>query len=122
MFGINIAKAYVTMPAELREQLDPLVSQVTRRADQRYRSGDARGTGRSSANGRPVGGRRGGPRAGQGLGPAGGSGEARSPGLGVGTRRAIEDAAASAGEKQALARIIAALTERYPEVARDLGW
>ncbi|MDQ3756255.1 MAG: ATP-binding protein [Actinomycetota bacterium] len=121
VFGINIAKAYVTLPAELREQLDPLVSQVTRRADQRYRTGDARGTGGPGGSGGSTGGRGGGRRGGQGTASAGG-GDGRSPGLGVRTRRAIEDAAASAGEKQALERIIAALTERSPEVARDLGW
>lgn len=121
VFGINIAKAYVTLPPELREQLDPLVSQVTRRADQRYRSGDARGTGGSSSSEGTTGGRRGGRRGGRSTGSAGRD-DGPSPWPGVRPRLAIEEAAATAGEKQALERIVAALRERYPEVARDLGW
>jgi len=126
VFGINIAKAYVTLPPELREQLEPLVSQVTRRADQRYRSGEPRGTGGIGGNrsGRvPSGGRGRGGRGANGTGrgaAAGGDGVPPSPG--VQPRGAIEDAAGTIGESEALERIVRALRERYPEVARELGW
>jgi hypothetical protein len=111
-FDINITKAYVALPQELREQFEPIVAQVTRRADQRYRTGDARGTGGSSAT------RRGGSRG------AGGDGAASRTGNGVRVkpRRALEEAAREAGERTALTRIVKSLRERYPEVARVLGW
>lgn len=49
VFGINITKTYVGLPQELRDQLEPLVLQVTRRAQQRYRSSEPKGTGGSPA-------------------------------------------------------------------------
>ena len=113
VFGINITKAYVTLPQELRQQLEPLVAQVTRRADQRYRSGAARGTGGSGTarrRGYSVGSR----------GEDGGRGAGN--GLGVRPRRALEDAARTVGEGSALKKIVRSLRERYPEVARVLGW
>lgn len=121
VFGINIAKAYVSLPQELRSQLEPLVSQVSRRADQRYRTGSPSGTGGSGA---------GAARRRSSIGQAGGAG---TTGDGGGTgdggprprvrpRRAIEDAAVHAGQTVALQSIIQSLRERYPEVARDLGW
>src|SRR6202035_4815385 len=51
-FGINIAKAYVHLPQELREQLEPVVAQVVRRAGERYRRSEPKGTGGSSHGGR----------------------------------------------------------------------
>lgn len=122
VFGINIAKAYVNLPEELRGHLEPLVSQVTRRADQRYRTGTPAGTGRSAE---PAARRRQGSnsRAG-GAGPLGdgaGSGSGTS-GFRVRPRRAIEDAALQVGQTGALQSIVQTLRERYPEVARDLGW
>lgn len=120
-FGINIAKAYVTLPPELREQLEPLVAQVTRRANERYRAGEPRGSGGAGA---PPGGRARGRGAGRASGDGRGSGGGDAHGVwaGVQPRRAIEDAAGTVGEKEALERIVQALRERYPEVARDLGW
>lgn len=104
-FGINIAKAYVRMPSELREDLKPLVDQVARRADQRYRAGE-----RESRH-------------------AGHSGQSKSSGSGsvggkasVRPRAAIENAAKLAGEREALERIIKELMREAPEVARALGW
>lgn len=126
VFGINIAKAYVNLPEDLKGQLEPLVSQVTRRADQRYRTASPAGTGGSSGGGSrrrqggngEVGGQSGGQKGGaDGDGARGGP-----PGPRVRPRRAIEDAALSAGQQPALEKIVQALRERYPEVARDLGW
>jgi len=123
VFGINIAKAYVNLPEELRGQLEPLVSQVARSADQRYRSGSPSGTGGSAAGAT----RRGGRSGGQGPGGSGSSDDGSGAGAGFGgprvrPRRAIEDSAVSVGQQVALQKIIDALRERYPEVARDLGW
>lgn len=127
VFGINIAKAYVNLPEDLRAQLEHLVSQATRRADQRYRSGAPAGTGGSGGSGGSKRGRSSnGPRGGAGTrgGDSGGaSGGVASPPSPRGhPRPAIEDAAANAGQRDALELIVKALRDRYPEVARDLGW
>jgi hypothetical protein len=121
VFGINISKAYVNLPQELREKLEPVVSQVTRMADKRYRakqsprSGAAGGSGatRSTAAGDGYGSARASARG------RDGDGRARA---GARPRQAIEDAAVTVGEQGALGRIVQALRERHPEVARDLGW
>ena len=145
-FGINITKAQVNLPQELRELLQPVIAQVTRRAEDRYRTKDPVGTrggppriGGSPRTAPP-------PRqdpstppapqptgtgyaaAGRAARPAGADG---SPVAGSGwqpagplvkPREAIEDAAAKVGEETALGRIITSLIERHPEVARALGW
>lgn len=124
IFGINITKTHVILPLELRDQLEPVVSQVARRADQRYRSAEPKGTGGSlggatHAQVPPVRGT--GRAAGKtGRWPEGTSPSASDPR--VKPRRAIEDAAIKAGEERALGRIIDALQEQHPEVARELGW
>jgi hypothetical protein len=125
VFGINIAKAYVSLPQELRDQLEPIVSQVARSADQRYRAGGLHGTGGSSGSSS----RRSGGRGGQAnIHPGGWDGSSgdgagpRGTGLRVRPRRAIEEAATTVGEAAALGRIVEALQERHPEVARELGW
>jgi len=139
IFEINITKMRVNLPQELRDQLELVVSQVTRRADQRYRSSDPKGTGgqpiggahrsvppRRSAD-QPRGNGTGRPPGGSGL-PLGATGGAPTDltmnptGPTVKPRQAIEEAAAVTGEKEALQRIIRALQEQHPEVAHDLGW
>jgi hypothetical protein len=121
VFGINIAKAYVNLPEELRGQLEPLVSQVTRRADQRYRTGGPTGTG--GATGGTSRRRAGSTSQRNGRAPGSGDGAGAGPsGTRTRPRRAIEDAARSVGQQDALKKIVTALSERYPEVARDLGW
>lgn len=134
-FGINIAKAFVQMPEDLRTQLEPIVNQVARQAEQRYRSGGSRSKPRDKASGpadaRPTGADSGRPRERDGsftganskaTPPSGSdSGESRGSDGGRG-RRAIEEAAELAGEASALTRIVDVLRTKYPEVARDLGW
>jgi hypothetical protein len=148
VFEINITKTHVSPPHELRDQLEPVVSQVTRRADQRYRSSNVKGTGGpTTGNTRsPVPPRRNSDRAGVGGGvgrPAGGTtrpvgatgwapivptgaspadSPVKSGGPTITPRKAIEEAAIKAREEKALERIIEALQEQRPEVARDLGW
>jgi len=139
-FGINISKAIVKLPIDLRDDIEPVVNQVARIAGQRYRKGSD-GKGRSTPP--PPS-----PRPG-----AGGSGSVDSghsgvsqPGLPVpsggnsrpvddlpfpdsgsepserAARSAFEVAARAAGEQEALERIVASLRRTAPEVARDLGW
>jgi len=125
VFGINIAKAYVNLPQELREQLEPIVSQATKSAEQRYRSEAPRGTGGSSnSSGRVARPARSQGDPGMGTGPFDEYGNRRgisaSPGLGP--RKAIEEAAETVGETAALKKIVSGLRAKHPEVARDLGW
>jgi hypothetical protein len=136
-FGINIAKAFVQLPEDLRGQLEPLVNQVARQAEQRYRSGGARSKARERTTGvadaRPGGsGQSGAPRGDDatgrpersgpaGRGPQPDDGGAPQPEDG-GAGRAIEAAAKAAGEAKALGRIVDVLRSSHPEVARGLGW
>lgn len=125
VFGINIAKAYVNLPQDLREQLGPHVSQATRAADQRYRSERTRGAGGSAKTAtravRP-------PRSvgdpGMGTGIFDEYGNRRRPSIAphLPPRQAIEEVAESVGEVKALQKIVGGLRARHPEVARDLGW
>lgn len=125
-FGINIAKAFVQLPDDLREQLDPIVSHVAREAERRYRSGGTRkGTGKTKPPPSPP------PTAGpkqSGSSPLGidrtvSSHRGPQPLVTQGrARRAIEEAAQIAGESTALSRIVDTLKSSHPEVARDLGW
>ena len=126
-FGIDIAKAFVQLPDDLREQLEPIVAGVAREAERRYRKGGSR-RGRAPAPTPATGARKGSGTsaptvtgttsrqpepAGRGPQPASAGGRAR---------RAMEEAADVVGEIDALARIVDALIERNPEVANDLGW
>ncbi|MGW5364471.1 ATP-binding protein [Actinopolymorpha pittospori] len=136
-FGINISKAIVKLPTDLRDEIEPVVSQVARIAQQRYRKSGSKGsvrTGSISTGSRPTP-----PSAGPRSRP---SAEATYPAAGLrpttvetnvhssGTpspveqaaRQAIEAAARAAGEHEALERIVASLRRTAPEVARDLGW
>jgi len=127
VFGINIAKAYVNLPQDLREQLQPLISQCTRSADQKYRNERPKsGTGGASPS----------------AGAARSSRKVRSDdGMEFGTgafdpygnrrdvarprtapREAMEEVAEHVGEMAALKKIVGGLRARHPEVARDLGW
>jgi hypothetical protein len=125
VFGINIAKAYVNLPQDLREQLGPLVSQVTKVADQRYRSEKPKGTGGSASLHSRVGLQarsQGDP--GMGTGPFDEYGNRKGTGgtKGVRPRKVIEEVARDVGEEAALKKIVNGLRVKHPEVARDLGW
>ncbi len=138
-FGINISKAIVKLPPDLRDDLEPVVNQAVRIADQRYRKGSKRSSlgGRLSPIGTPA--QRGStpvtptPVAPEDVGHlrAGNSPIAVGPNEQVGSkvrlveqaaRSAIEAAARAAGEQEALERIVASLRRTAPEVARELGW
>ncbi len=131
-FGINISKAIVKLPPDLKRELDPVVSQVINIAKSRY---NKRGGG--TAGGTSTRGRRGGQSA-QGSAGDGNAGNrsASTGGQSVRSdsdqsgqqnsksakRGAIEVAARLAGEQQALERIVASLRRTAPEVAHELGW
>lgn len=146
-FGINISKAVVKLPIDLRDDIEPAISQLARIAQQRYRKGGGgRGGGGSSkpdARPTPT------PPESSSAQPPNHSGAkasradrvdfAHSP-TGIGgvangrasgtpfsavdraVRAAIEAAARAAGEQDALERIVTSLLRTAPEVARDLGW
>jgi Histidine kinase-, DNA gyrase B-, and HSP90-like ATPase len=149
-FDVNVAKMRVKLPPALRTVIRDEVMDAARRArvvyDARPDGGPPRLGGRRSAP--PPGG----PAApepapgdlagqGQGPGPSPGPGPGSAPGPGsspepspapgpatpggsafVAPRRALEQAAVAAGESVALRRIVGALHEQAPEVARSLGW
>lgn len=132
-FGINIAKAFVQLPEDLRTQLEPLVNQVARQAEQRYRSGGSRSKagGKAAGSGgiRPAAGGAGSAPTGPASGssgdrgtPSGRNDSASPPDDPGAARRAFEAAARTAGEARALTRIVDVLREKHPEVARVLGW
>jgi len=136
-FGINISKAIVKLPVDLHGELEPIVNQVVRIADKRYRKGEKGPHTRPPAPtptpappphppAAPWGGTQ--PRNDPGAAsrPDGPSqpdrNERQPPSPGQPTRRAIEEAARDAGEEVALERIITSLRRTAPGVARDLGW
>ena len=131
-FSINIAKAIVKLPSELRTDLEPFVSEVTRLADQRYRRGQShRGAPQAASATRN-------PAPPTRMAPTGGGIHANAPtsafpGLEgrtngqstaqrMSTRTALEEAARDVGETKALKKITDQLEDRHPEIARDLGW
>lgn len=125
VFGINIAKVYVNLPRELRDQLEPIVSQATKVAEQRYRSEAPRGTGGSSiSGGRGAHSSRSAGDPGMGTGPFDEYGNRHGVGStpGIATRQAIEEVAETVGEAAALRKIVGGLRAKHPEVARELGW
>lgn len=132
-FSINIAKAIVKLPSELRSELEPLIAEVARLADQRYRRGQSH---RQAPTAASPGSRSGTPTtsasASDGRGPsapisafssqAATTNGADTRAVSVSTRAALEDAAREVGEVPALRKIARRLGNRYPEIARDLGW
>lgn len=94
-FEVNVAKVRVTLPADLRERLKDKIEPLVRRAQTVYRQSSS--------------------------GAAGGHG-GKAGRRGVQMRRAIEQAAAQAGEVAALTRIVEKLRAAAPEVARAIGW
>jgi len=131
-FGINISKAIVKLPPDLKEELDPVVSQVINIAKSRYNKRGGGTSGGTSTRGRRGGqsaeGSAGDGNAGIRSASTGGkSGRSNSDQSGQqnsksAKRGAIEVAARLAGEQKALERIVASLRRTAPEVAHELGW
>ena len=148
-FEINISKMRVKLPEELREQLKPLVSFLTRRADDRYRAGNRGRQARARPRGMPQGGAvptplsrtfapstsvpttsrpvaGGSPPSnitvdGGSLGTEGSTGQPSTL-IKTSVGQALEQAAERAGLTDALAEIRAELAKGDPEAARELGW
>lgn len=127
VFGINIAKAYVTLPDDLRKDLQPLIAQCTRSADQKYRNERPKsGTGGSAAvpsrSSRSTRSSSGGAEFGTGPFDPYGNRQDRPMATRKAPREAIEEVADRVGETAALKKIVGGLRARHPEVARELGW
>jgi hypothetical protein len=133
-FDLNVAKARVNLPADLRSQLQPLVEQVVKQARTVYST-------RSAANPPPSGDshrRTGtpapapGPARGPDEGPPDGNPPSSSTSSPAGVSpttdgvarigQAIDNAALSAGELDALKRIKRALRTHDPRTANEIGW
>lgn len=139
-FGINISKAVVKLPTELRDEIQPVIRRVVSAAQARYRSGERprRPTPppapRSTTSApRPSDDRRVGNGTPQSFAPSFGlpplipaASAPEPPGdqknLPQRPRVVLERAAAAVGEGDALHRIAASLQLISPEVAHDLGW
>lgn len=136
-FGINISKAIVKLPTDLRSDIEPVLSQVRGIANQRYRKGASSG-GRPSPRPTPDVPISPEPATGTftsvvdisdrdlGIRPiivgASSDNSDHSSAFEQTARTAIEAAARAAGEQKALERIVASLRQTAPEVARGLGW
>jgi hypothetical protein len=133
-FEINISKAIVKIPADLHDELEPVINDVVRIATRRYRKGGDGKTARAPHQlptparpdptqvPTPQGTQRPGDAGTHSVPAAQAAAESRpSPNLHP-TGRAIEQAALDAGEQPALQRIIVSLRRTAPEVAHDLGW
>lgn len=144
-FGLNVAKASVTLPKSLRDALAPSVSAWCRAADAAYRQKQTpQSTPRrprpSLTIPKP-------PAPNPTTAAAGSAGVEAAPAIKhtnpsppqvipqipaapardsgpmpLEPRQALEAAAAQVGETEALIRIVSALRTASPEVARDLGW
>lgn len=135
-FGINISKAIVRLPTELRDEIQPAIKQVCAAADSRYRRGNKRSGRAQLTPRRPTSPQPAPPRDGSPFGlPPMSTAPASVPprsdalagptletGAPVTLRSVIERAAQAAGEPEALEKIMTNLQTIAPEVARDLGW
>lgn len=110
-FGVNVAKARVSLPADLRERMGPAVEDLVRRAQAVYRQQGSSGGGAGGIA------RRAGHSAGGGGGPS-----STARGHLRGAKRALQAAAKEAGEERAFRRIVEELKRIAPEIARALGW
>lgn len=139
-FGINISKAIVKLPQDLRDEIEPAVSQVARIASERYRKGGEKKLGRpaggssrqnSPSTARPAATDHGShSETAQSQSTHGAALPVFSEGRHVRSKpdglvlpcQAIEHAARMAGEQEALERIVSSLRRTAPEVAHELGW
>ena len=146
-FGINISKAIVKLPPELREEIRPVIRTVTSAAQNRYRSNPAKPPRltptRPASSGSTAATQTVTPTAAEGGGTPSGAplaspppfrrdttstpaatptGVPAQPGVVSGPREALEQAARAAGEVDALHRIIEYMRTLDPEATRALGW
>ncbi|MGH8372255.1 MAG: hypothetical protein ACRETO_05945, partial [Gammaproteobacteria bacterium] len=118
-FDLNVAKARVNLPADLKQQLKVHVEQLTKQARKAYTPPSSPSITSSNAiSSRTV-------KFHAGDNPA--SPPTNDPVIShsrangsVG--RALESAAKKVGEEKALNRIRQKLKEQYPKTAKDIGW
>jgi hypothetical protein len=118
-FGINVAKMRVTLPPELRRQIDDVVNHAARRARKVYDAKPDQPKRKTSARNAAPASSAAVAKSRQGAARTGPEAPASGPEL---RRIALEDAALAAGERSALTRIVKALKAETPEMASDLGW
>jgi hypothetical protein len=116
-FDLNVAKARVNLPADLKAQLQPHIEQLIKQARKAYSplpenpsppSGGAGSRGSGSGDGRRT-------------SPHGRSvSEPTTGNSHIG--RALDDAASAIGEDSALKRIRKALKNKDPDTATQIGW
>jgi hypothetical protein len=118
-FGINVAKMRVTLPPELSSLIEEPVNRAVKRARRVYDAKPDQGNEHRSTQSR-------GATAASGSANAsdanGGGAAAATMTVAQARREALERAAGTAGEQQALRRIVQALTRSAPLVARELGF
>jgi hypothetical protein len=117
-FEVNVAKFRVTLPPELKDQLEEPVERLVKRAKSVYGGQNSNGSQGSFAS-------RGGGNSTHGTGrPKGGAGRGTTSGhlSRVSVKSALERAAADAGETEAFRKIIRALVKRFPELAHEFGF
>ena len=140
--NVNVSKARVNLPADLREQLKPRIEKLTKHAGKVYRSGPKSGgtpagpgvgtTPAPTASSSATGGTAGTDPAAQAAGssaPSNGASPVATTGTGA-TRpapsphlgRALEAAARKARKAKALRKIRATLKKEEPDAAREIGW
>jgi len=143
-FQLNVSKARVLLPADLRGQLKPFIEEVARQARKVYGSGPkvpGRPAGGDATGGQPT--SQPDPDLDPPGSPAVSAGAEQSPGgagqhvpTGAGRSvgnipaqplsreigRALDAAAVRAGETAAMSKIRRALKQNNPEIANDIGW
>jgi hypothetical protein len=116
-FEVNVAKFRVTLPPELKDQLEEPVERLVKRAKAVY-SGERGGFKSSSGSSSGVGSVRGGGA----TRSSGGKNTVPTAFKRTDLKGAFEQAAADAGELNALKKIMRALTKRFPELADEFGF
>lgn len=120
-FDLNVAKARVNLPADLRAQLKQAIEELVKQARRAYAPPNSGSQPYDASKGRAE-------RAGQAASSRGGHSVAESGGTaGEGAARshigrAIDDAASAAGVRSALRKIKKALRSRDPRTATEIGW
>jgi len=122
-FSLNIEKASVKLPGDLRDHLKPIIAATIKTANGRYRDKESRKSGKSKTGAKEQ------KKADTKPCPNHKDDEGKSkdglgtdPPSGTPVRQALEESANVAGEVEALERIVIALVDKYPEVASELGW
>ncbi len=122
-FDLNVAKARVNLPADLKTQLKPVIEELVKQARRAYsHSSDSKSSAYGAAMDRSVGrnGEASDARRFHSVAEPPGAAGRRTASLQIG--RAIDEAASAAGVVPALRLIKKALRLRDPQTATEIGW